>query len=534
MSSSFQNAIDDLTKLYQGLGFTKKLIIGATITLVLAGFTYLILFADMVDYDYLFTNINDADAGEIIQYLEQRKISYRAEDRAILVPRTKVHSMRMELASQGLPHNDGVGFEIFDKQKLGTSEFVQRVNMNRALQGELGRTISQVDKVELARVHLVTPKKSLFKEDEVESSASVVLKMAPGQKLQPKEVKSIVHLVASAVEGLDPGNITVIDTDGKMLSRAAGEEEQVWGSSPLEYKGKLEKDLSARVEQMVTHVVGVGKVVANVTVELDFKREDKTEEIFDPDQVVIRSEKRVKEARQNSEVAEAGGAPGAQSNTPAGPANPSGSQNANSERERGLVNYEINKVVRHTTRQAGDMRRISVAVLVDGTYENVEEDGKLVAKYVPRGTEELRKIKELVKRAVGFSSVRGDSVEITNVPFETSALADEEAQLSFLDRYDFIPQLLRYGIILILAVVMVFFLFRPLVEWVIRFHEEERLREIEKQQEDVVHSMEEQLVEVRRTIETSTMEYKKKVQEVAQQAPDLVRAVIRSWVNAED
>lgn len=533
MSPKAKDVFSDFIKLYNGLNTTNKLVIGSIITLLMLGFTYLTFFADLTDYDYLYTNVDQSDAGEMIEALKEAGVKYKVENGGILVQRGKVHELRMKMAAKGLPKTKGIGYEIFDDQKLGTSNFVQQLNYNRALQGELSRSISQMEKVELARVHLVTPKKTLFKEDETEPTASIVVKMKTGQKLEQDEVKSIIHLVSSAVMSLNPKNITVIDSNGNMLSRATGQEDQFWGNSPLEYKGKIEKELGARVEEMVSHVVGVGKVVANVTVELDFKKEEKTEEIFDPDQVVVRSEKRVKEARQNSETS-AGGVPGTQANTPQPQTPGGGSQATTSDRARDLINYEINKVVRHTVRQAGDLKRISVAVLVDGTYVSEEEDGKMVEKYQPRTIEEIRKIRELVKRAVGFDNERADSIEVVSVPFQTSALEDEEMEKTFLEKYDFIPQLLKYGIILVLAIVMVFFLFRPLVEWIISFHEEERLREVEREQEDVVRGMEEQLVEVRRTIETSTVEYKTRLCELAEQAPDLVAAVLKNWVAAED
>jgi len=534
MAPKPKDMFSDFIKLYNGLNTTNKLVIGSIVTVLLLGFSYLIFFADLTDYDYLYTNIDQADAGEVIAALKEAGVKYQIDNRSIMVQRGKVHELRMKMAAKGLPKTKGIGFEIFDDQKLGTSNFVQQLNYNRALQGELSRSISQMEKVDLARVHLVTPKKTLFKEDETEPTASIVVKLKTGQKLENDEVKSIMHLVSSAVMNLNPKNITVIDSNGSMLSKATGQEDQFWGNSPLEYKGKIEKELGARVEEMVSHVVGVGKVIANVTVELDFKKEEKTEEIFDPDQVVVRSEKRVKEARQNSENS-AGGVPGTQANTPQ-PANApgGGSQATTSDRARDLINYEINKVVRHTVRQAGDMRRLSVAVLVDGTYEMEDEDGKMVEKYKPRTVEEIRKIRELVKRAVGFDGERSDSIEVVSVPFQTSVLEDEEMERTFLEKYDFLPAMMKYGIIILLAIVMVFALFKPLVEWIISFHEEERLRDIEREQEDVVRGMEEQLVEVRRTIETSTVEYKTRLCELAEQAPDLVAAVLKNWVAAED
>lgn len=532
--TSFKDVIADFVKLYKGLGASRKAIIGGILGVVMAGFIYLIFLHDTTEFDYLFTNLQPNDAGEIVSLLKERNVPFALEERAIKVPRARVHELRLEMAGKGLPAGEGVGFELFDNQKLGTSDFVQQLNLNRALQGELSRTISQLDKVETARVHLVTPKKALFKEDEIPPSASVVVKLRPGAKLEKSEVKSIVHLVGSSVAGLNPNQITIIDSDGNMLSQATDEDGNIFGSSPLEYKSRVEMELGRRVEEIVGRVVGIGKVVAKVTVELDLKKETKTEELFDPDQVVIRSEKRIKEARSNTEQAGPGGAVGAAANLPDAQGPAAGGTSTASERGRDLINYEINKTVRHTVRSAGDIRRVSVAVLVDGIYTESTVDGKTEQVYQPRSTEELDKIKELVKGAVGFDPLRNDVVGVVDVPFRTTPMEEAELQRSFLEKYDFIPQLLRYSIILILAVGMVFFLFRPLVSWIIKFHEEEQLREIEREQEDVVKSMEEQLVEVRRTIETSTAEYKQRLTQVADQAPELVAAVLRNWINSEN
>ena len=525
MAVEMKTAVSDMKKIYSEMPLQRRLIIGGILATVVGAFVYLIFFGDNTKYDYLFTNMDSTDQAEIVKVLKEKAIPYKLEQNAIQVPRDKVLDIRLELASQGLPKGKGVGFEIFDEQKLGQSDFVQDVNMKRALQGELARTISQLDKVETARVHLVTPKKSLFKEDEQAPSASVVLKLKPQKKLESGEVQSIVHLVSSAVEGLTVKNITVIDSEGNLLNRAQSEDEALWGGTPLEYKKKIENDLTRKVEEIVAHAVGAGRVVAKVNVEVDFKRETETRESFDPEQVVVRSEKRSKENRKNDEAGGAGGAPGAQSNTPAGPVDGGGKNSSNAERENDLINYEINKVTQQTVRSLGDIKRLSVAVLVDGTYgEESADAGKEKTDKAGEESVGQEEVPAAQRRGSGqdprpgharggFSQARGDSIEVSNVPFETSILDESKIKKSFFERYDWLPPLLRYVIVLILAIAMVFLVFRPLISWVIKMHDEERLREIEHEQEDVVKSMEEQLVEVRRTIETSTVEYKKRLQE---------------------
>ncbi len=534
MFEQLRQGFDKLFGVINQLDTIKKVTIGSILLLVTVAFTYLLFFTDETNYGYLFTQLSSGDAAEIVKTLKEKNISYEIEDGNVKVPNSKVHELRLEMAASGLPKGDGVGFEIFNEQKLGTSEFVQEMNLKRALQGELARTISQISVVENARVHLVMPRKALFKEDEEEASASVVVRLKAGDKMTAGQIKSVVHLTASAIEGLVPGRVTVIDTAGNLLSRSINEAEAIFGETPIEFKSRMESDMSRRIEDMLSRVVGIGKVTAKVSVELDLERQEKHEEIFDPDQTVVRSERRLTENRQTKERGE-GGVPGVQSNLPEETAEEGGSkQSASTARNRDLINYEINKVVRHSVKSAGEVKKLSVAVLVDGSYETTQDaEGNTQDKYIERSQKEIDQIRELVKQMVGFVEARGDSIEVTNIPFATELVEEEEPLIGFTQRYDFIPDLVRYGMIAILGILLIFFLFKPLMNWMMVVHESEQIAGLEEEQLEVVESMDKQLAEVKARIDASTSEYRDKITQMTQEDLQRTLMVLRMWIEDE-
>jgi flagellar M-ring protein FliF len=384
-------------------------------------FALLIFTANRTEYKPLYGNLSNDDAGEIMNKLKEQKVPARVSDdgKTILVPASKVYEIRMSLASEGLPQGGGVGFELFDRKNFGMTEFVQKLNYQRAMQGELSRTITQISGVEQARIHLAIPERTLFKENEKSPSASVVLKMKSGRILSEGEVQGVVHLVASSVEGMDPDHITVIDSRGRMLNRpVAPDQTGRLASTILETQNNIEKSLEDRLQSLLDRVVGSGKSAARVTVALDMKNLEKYEERYDPQAAVVRSEQR---SAQTESVTIPSGVPGVQSNlakTQANAPTPGGGSK-NDETK----NYEISRTESRTTAPAGSLTRISVAILVDGKYEKAtsKKKGEPQIKYVPRSPEELQKIEALVKSAVGFDQTRGDQVTVANIPFQEVA-----------------------------------------------------------------------------------------------------------------
>jgi flagellar M-ring protein FliF len=384
-------------------------------------FGILIMTANRTEFKSLYSNLGNEDAGEIMNKLKEQKVPTQISDdgKTILVPASKVYELRMSLASDGLPQGGGVGFEIFDRKNFGMTEFVQKLNYQRAMQGELSRTINQISGVEQARVHLALPERTLFKENEKAPTASVVLKMKSGRVLSESEVQGIVHLVASAVEGMDPDHITVIDNRGRMLSRpVAPDQASRVASTMIETQSNIEKDMEDRIQTLLDRVVGTGRSAARVSVSLDMKNLEKYEERYDPQASAVRSEQK---SAQTENVVIPSGVPGVQSNlgkTQVPPAIPGGGSK-NDETK----NYEVSRTESKIVEPAGSLTKISVAVLVDGKYEKVAGKKKNApqSKYVPRSPEELQKIEALVKSAVGFDATRGDQVTVANIPFQEVA-----------------------------------------------------------------------------------------------------------------
>jgi flagellar M-ring protein FliF len=394
--------------------------------------------------------------------LKEQKVPCRVSDdgKSILVPAGKVYELRMSLASEGLPQGSGIGFEIFDRKNFGMTEFVQKLNYQRAMQGELSRTISQIAGVEQARVHLALPEKSLFKENEKPPTASVVLKMKSARLLNENEVQGIIHLVASSVEGMDSEHITVIDNQGRMLNKpAASDVAGRLASTMMETQHNFEKNVEERLQSLLDRVVGAGKSAARVNVTLDYKNLEKYEERYDP-QSVIRSEQR---SEQKENTATPGGVPGVQSNlgktTVPSAAPGGGSKNDETK------NYEISRSESRIVEPAGTLNRISVAVLVDGKYEKVvaKKKGGPQQKYVPRTPDELQKIESLVKGAVGFNSGRGDQVTVANIPFQEVADDGGEGGSSSWWEMPILSTLLKNLLIVIGFLAVIFLVLKPML-----------------------------------------------------------------------
>src|SRR5581483_7149596 len=408
-------------------------------------------------YRPLFTNLSQQDAGAIVEALKAEKVPFELEDggRAVLVPSERLYELRLSLASRGLPEGGGIGFELFDRQTLGQTDFLQRLNYQRALQGELGRTIGQLGGVESARVHIAIPERSVFVAEDRRPSASVVVKLAPGRALSRAQVDGIVHLVASSVESLDADSVTVVDEAGRMLTADRGRGDAAAASSTaLDTQHALERQLEERVETMLGAVVGRDKAIARVAASLDLARVERTEETWDPDRSAVRTQRTTKE--ETTAPHGPGGAPGVQANLTNEATGPSPAEPPTSSRKDESQSYEISKVVSRTVAPAGAVKQLSVAVLIDGTYS--EEGGKRV--FQPRPQEELDRLRDLVKSAVGISEARGDKVEIESVPFQTETLPAAEGWLAGIMRW--LPSVATRLLALGFAAAMLLYVVRPL------------------------------------------------------------------------
>jgi flagellar M-ring protein FliF len=442
------------------------LILGGLGAVVALSLVSLLWMSGGTTHEVLYSQLSLEDAGAMTAKLRDMQIPYSigGNGTTIMVPAPLVHETRLRLASEGLPQGGGAGFELLDKRSFGMTEFMQRLNYRRALQGELARTIMQLSAVQNARVHIVLPEKSLFIEHQEKPTASVVLKLAPGRRLSVDQVRGVAHLVGSSVEGLVPENVTVVDASGQILNR---DEENTsflsQSEAQLAYRQGLEQNLERRVQTLLERAVGKGKVLVRVSATLDFQHIERTEERFDADNPAIRSEQRNKEEGSGVGLW-AIGVPGARSNVNPSDNNASQGKDPSSlARQSETINYELSKSVSKVVAPSGAIKQLSVAVLVDGTYQTGENDA--AKTYTPRTAEELAKYQEIVKSAVGYNEVRGDRVEVANMPFEPSE--DREAvEMAKEAQRTFWLHLGRYGVYVVLALLFFLFVGRPLVRWV--------------------------------------------------------------------
>ncbi len=454
---------------------SRKISLAAVALFSLSLFALIILQTRQADYQLLFANLGRDDASSIVTWLKEKKIPYDIQGGggAIYIAADKVYETRLELAGSGLPQGGGVGFEIFDKQSLGITDFVQKVNYLRAMQGELSRTIVSLSPVAAARVHLALPQKRLFKSQQRAVTASVIVKLVAGARLRDTQVQGIVNLVAGSVEGLEPEYVTVVNSSGNVLSKR--QEQGLSGPMTpgmLEYQQAVERQMERRAQDMLDRALGAANSLVKITAVLDFAQVEKLEELYDPKSAVPRSEQT--QEQKESGGAGAGGVPGVQSNLGDGAVSSGSSGGANSSNSAETTNYEISKVVNRTVAPVGTIKHLSVSVLVadvvvagndsaqgDKESDAKEGDGK-AGKLQPRSATELHTIEQMVKSALGIDLSRGDQINVVSMPF-----ADEfyekpvEVKASLSDKiYVYLP-LLKYGVGFLVAFLLYLFMLRP-------------------------------------------------------------------------
>ena len=482
--------------------------------MAIAGVVLFLSWIQKADYQVLYANLADNDAGGIVQKLKEQKIPYRLEAGNIMVPADKVYDLRLQLAAQGLPHGGGIGFELFDKTDFGTTDFVQKLNYRRALQGELSRTIMSLAEVEQCRVHLAIPEKSLFVQEGNSPSASVLVKLRSGRTLSQGQIQGIVHLVSSSIEGLNPKEVTVVDSSGDMLTRPSGNDMAGLSSSQLEYQRSYEKEMESRVLGILEPVVGKNKVRAKVTAALDFTKVEKTEEKYDPESQVIRSEQK---SIEKSTTGGSGGVPGVTSNLPGKAAAQTGSSQAGSQKQHETVNYEISKVTSHMVNASGEVKKLSVAVIVDGTYS--EQEGAKEKKYAPRAEEDIRMYEDLVKKAVGFTTDRGDEVRVVNMAFESIPQEDlGQASKSYMP---VILTALRYIVPVIALVLFFLFVVKPLMTTISTLPAARTAGEL---------PLPRTVAEIERAMENKALPIQPDVIEWAKKNPDQAASLLKGWI----
>ena len=460
-----------LAGVLQKLTFAQKISAAVVLALTFGGLLWIAFSATQVEHRTLYGNLSAAQSAQIVEALQQKQIPYKLEGPGtITVPVENIHEARIFLAGQGLPEFEGAGFELFDKNEFGMTAFTQKVNYQRAMESELARTIRQIKSIHQARVHLVIPERALFQEDQRQPTASVIVTLRPGSELEPAQIRSIRHLVSGAIEGMDPRDIAVVDAAGAMLAKPRSLEGGGVGggtglddSEEVKTAALMERELEERVVELLAPLVGSENVRAKVSVELETRKVTETAELYDPDKTAVRREQRSEESNQRGE-ATANGVAGAVTQLGNGAAEGSSTQ-LNTQRTNEIIDYEVNKRVRQTTDVGLRIKRLSVAVLVDdGQPASAGEaagDGAKNAEAIAQL--EPAKIEALVRSAVGFDAQRGDQLEVMKERFRPVETPDM-TPLPFWQEPLFLAQAIRYGVLAILAFLVLMLVVRPILK----------------------------------------------------------------------
>lgn len=419
---------NQLLKLYERLNKKQKIVIVGGIVLVVLFLSYFVVFSinqrnANSNYAVLFEGLTPNDNALVIQHLQTNNIPYKIpKEDTILVPKDVVYEQRIALSSNGIPKNSKVGFEIFNEQSFGMTEFEQKVKLTRAIEGELGRTIESLKPIAKASVHIALPEDSVFVSKEVLPTASAVLEIRPNMYLSPTQIDGIKNLISASIPKLTKENVAIIDQNGEALG---SDNENIASreliNTQLKYKNNFEKILEDKILNVLSPVVGgKDRVVAKVTADFDFSQKKSTQEVFDPNNVV-RSEQNLEEKRQGLREPEIGGVPGAVSNI--GPVQGLDSLDSKElyEKNQTTTNYEISKTISEIKGEFGTLKRLSAAVVIDGSYELINEDGVEKMQYVPISADKMAQIDNLVRQAIGFSQIRGDEVSVSNFEFNATS-----------------------------------------------------------------------------------------------------------------
>jgi flagellar M-ring protein FliF len=459
------NFLSQLSLIWSRLQATQRATILFFTLFAMAGLGFLVFYMNRVEYVVLYRDLNREDAQAIATKLKELKKDFQVSPDGTMIEvggtTADVDKLRLEIAGAGLARSGRVGYEIFDKSQFGMTDFTEQVNYKRALEGELSRTISSLAEINEARVHLVLPKDSLFEEKKEEAKASVFVRLKRGKELSKNSIAGIVNLVAGAVQGLRTYNVSVVDEEGRVLSRLPSGDS---ARSDIEsgIQAQVEKDLVTKVISSLEPVAGKGKVQANASVEIDFNSSEQTEETYNPSPPPVISSQQRSEERVGGTSSPAG-VPGTRSNQgDTVPLSVAGSPDRSRQNE--VTNYEVSKLVRHTVQPKGSIQRLSVAVLIDHkTVYNKTADGKLVAQAVPREKTDLESFRRLVLAAIGYNESRGDIVTLENIPFFSEpAVAEDLTPLPWYIRWQsYLLPAMKYAAFLVLFLLAYLFLIRP-------------------------------------------------------------------------
>lgn len=559
----WKTRLADATARFKALPNNKKFIFFAAVAALFAALVGTLVLNDGSSYKPLFSNLSDRDGGQVTTALQQMNIPYQLGYGGVIsVPADKVYDARLKLAAQGLPKAGGVGFELMDNQKFGISQFAEQVNYQRAVEGELARTIESIQAVESARVHIAVPKSSVFVRDQQAPTASVLLNLYPGRVLDGGQILGILNLVSSAIPGLTPKNVTILDQDGTLLSKSLDTDNPAGLSQrQLSYVRQLEENYAKRIEAILEPIFGKGNARAQVTAQLDFSEVEQTSESYrpnsSPNPSATRSQQIVE--KLTSPPTPAGGVPGALTNQPPSAASapitlPPGAvpgtqtisgqpvaPNAAIERDI-TTNYEIDKTIQHTKLPKGDVKRLSAAVVVN--YRMMpDSNGK--KKPTPLTAKEIQQVNNLVKEAIGYNSQRGDTLNVVNAPFTDAAVntAVQNKMLSFAENYG--VSLLKYLVLASIVLWLAFGVVRPIVREILKpvvdTSKKDRREGMESGRLLAVAGDEELQGTGQGSLDDEQAQLHKKyaanleaAQKLAQNDPHMAAQVIKEWMKADE
>ncbi len=452
-----------LLNLVQEWPLSKKISTAAVLLISVVLFAFLIIQARSADQQLLYANLALSDASSVTTWLKNQKIDYSLKNggKDIWVPADRIYQTRLDLAANGLPSGGDVGFEVFDKQNFALTDYVQKVNYTRALQGELARTISSLAPVESTRVHLALPEKRLFKNQQKDGTASVIVTLVPGQSLNETQVDGIIHLVAGSVTELEPDNVKIIDASGVVLEgKKKSSQDEILSADMLAFQQEVEHRMELRAQDLLDKTMGVDNAMVRVSATLDFAKVEKTQEFFDGDDPVIRSEQI---SQEKSGETTAAGVPGVQSNLQGNTAGQNqGTAAIPTNKNNRTTNYEISKTISKTVNPVGNITALSVSVLVADKVK-LDASGK-VEGTTPRTAEELKSIEDMVASAIGLVAQRGDVINVLSMPFVApqEQIADNERAPANL-LYQYMP-VIKYILIGLGMVLVYFLLVRPILK----------------------------------------------------------------------
>lgn len=514
-----------MEKLFEGikaLPLGKKMSFMTIMIMSIASMFLIYAWMQKADYQVLYSNLSEEDAGMIVQELSSKKIPYELGKGTVLVPSGKVYDLRLQLASQGLPHGGGVGFEIFDNTSFTTSEFVQKLNFRRGLEGELSRTISSLRGVNQCRVHLAIPDKSIFafQEDKPKTSAAVFVSLSQGTRLSSREVDGIVHLVASSVEDLRADNITVVDSKGELLTKPGDDSAMSVSSTQMEYRNNFEKNLSAKIVSILEPVVGRGKIQAKVSSDFDFTRSERTEEIYDPDGVVVRSEQ--KSTEKSSSGGTPSGVPGVASNLPGSGSGGFSATVGHSQKQDEMVNYETSKTIKRVVESPVSLERITVAILIDGITASQKDTMEDAEKYTVHSEDDIKYYEDIVKKTIGYSEDRGDEISLSVMPFKEVTV--EEVGEVKRDIMPMVYTILRYLVPAVIALLFFLLVLKPMIS---------SLTKVQPRQTPAQAITGEAQPRLEQPLQPKEMPIEKQVIEWANKNPQQAAGVVKSWLEEQ-